>query len=550
MPLRVHCPNNCLIRMPTNRAGRIVRCPKCKSPIKIPEIPESELASGKPIPCHAKAVRPRESDPIDNANEIVSDEAADDLEIIGQSQTDASPTNSSPDGSAQQPRLPLPEVLKPVARLSPVVVTHPKNPESETGDSQAADELVPEDPAEQFVGKPVESTTVSSTTVSSRESSGDSTGAAAQTGTNEDEVIETVTGPIIDSQSNSESPDDWIDGDGIPIIVRDAKHPPTHSSKRAKSKSARASKKRNKVKTVGVDRVAVESTVDDETAVATTSTDPRRRSSVEGGIASQSESGKSAALNLVMRDPNRSADALVTATKAEQRTLPRKRVIDRVEPPKPGPRVSRPEAGSDVPSFESKLDFLPSAAQLLIDFGVGTGEFSGVRSEKDWKDRLEKANSDRKVLARFFALCLCIVSIVNMVPAIYHWYQWTQMVETMPLPRWIYLLIFVGAIHFVYAIFLAQIPDWSAMRAVSVAMLAIAFVFGFVSTGLLIGGGQGNLIDFLGIPFILNRQACIWCVAMLCLATLMSYWGGRESSNWQRAEHLLREILTTSNGQA
>jgi hypothetical protein len=84
------------------------------------------------------------------------------------------------------------------------------------------------------------------------------------------------------------------------------------------------------------------------------------------------------------------------------------------------------------------------------------------------------------------------------------------------------------------------------MRAVALAMLFMAFIFGIVSTGLLVGG-QGNLSGFLGIPYALNRQASIWCVAMLCLATLMAYWGGKESANWQRAEQLLKGILAQSN---
>ena len=131
-----------------------------------------------------------------------------------------------------------------------------------------------------------------------------------------------------------------------------------------------------------------------------------------------------------------------------------------------------------------------------------------------------------------------------MTPALYHWYHWTQLTEMMALPRWIYIQVFIGAIHLVYALFLYQINDWSAMRAVSVAMLFVAFIFGFVSTGLLVAGGDGNLTGFLGIPYMLNRQACIWCVAMLCLATLMSYWGGKESTNWQRTDALLKDILT------
>jgi hypothetical protein len=163
-----------------------------------------------------------------------------------------------------------------------------------------------------------------------------------------------------------------------------------------------------------------------------------------------------------------------------------------------------------------------------------------------WEDRIRKSNAERVVLARFFALSLCAVAAINLFPAFYYWYDWSQSLEANPLPRWIYLQVFVAAIHLVYAIFLFQIPDWSAMRAVSVAMLAVAFIFGLFSTGLLVGGGQGVFAAFLGLSFVIVNRAAIWCVAMLFLATLMSYLGGRESTNWRRAEQLLEEILTGS----
>ncbi len=123
-----------------------------------------------------------------------------------------------------------------------------------------------------------------------------------------------------------------------------------------------------------------------------------------------------------------------------------------------------------------------------------------VDERPQWAERVRDSSADRVVLARFFALSLCAVALINLFPAFYFWYDWYQAVMASPLPRWIYLQVFVAAVHVVYAVFLFQIPDWSAMRTVSLAMLAIAFVFGLVSAGLLLGGGQGEIAAFWDFP--------------------------------------------------
>ena len=209
------------------------------------------------------------------------------------------------------------------------------------------------------------------------------------------------------------------------------------------------------------------------------------------------------------------------------------------EPPRPKRRnfVGRAAADSVASSGADNSGSTPSTP--FINLGDPALE---VEQEQDWEERLSTANRDRKLFARFFAICLVLVAVLNVIPAGLQWYHWAQLAESAPLPRWIYIQIFIGAIYLIYAVFLAQVPDWSALRAVSVAMLFTAFVFGIVSTGLLIGG-HGDFSGYLGVPFALNRQACIWCVAMLCVATLMSFWGGKESAHWQRAEQILQGII-------
>ena len=206
------------------------------------------------------------------------------------------------------------------------------------------------------------------------------------------------------------------------------------------------------------------------------------------------------------------------------------------EPPKP---TRLDSVGSGVVASQSAADDL-SASFISLTAPAETQE-----EEKDWEERLSVANQDRKIFAKFFAICLCLIAVLNVIPASLQWYHWTQLSDSVPLPRWIYIQLFIGSLYLIYAFFLAQIPDWSALRAVSVAMLLMAFIFGIISTGLLVGG-HGDFSGFLGIPFALNRQACIWSVAMLCVATLMSFWGGKESANWRRAEQILENICSRS----
>ena len=153
------------------------------------------------------------------------------------------------------------------------------------------------------------------------------------------------------------------------------------------------------------------------------------------------------------------------------------------------------------------------------------------------------STSDRRILARFYAIFLFCTGIFNLVPAIYLGINSDQLAIDPTWPRWVYLQIFVAGLYFIYAIYLFQLPDWSALRTIAIAMLTLAMLYGFITSGLLIGGGQGGIAQFLMLPNALSNRAAIWCVAMLCLATLISYLTGRESALWCRAEKLLNQIL-------
>ena len=424
MPLRVHCPSGCLVRMPSNRAEKVVRCPSCKLTIRIPAVPDSEKSSGKPIPIHATLIEPQPSSAPLDAGQIVED-------------------------------------IDPTAIAKVGVETSP--PTEPAGYSMTNDDSEP-------------------TKTSAPPAESDKDLAQAK-------ELDAAKSPFESDHEHSE--------------VTNATAPSPATSKPAPTPSASAS--------------------------TPSPTPPQAPAPTpQAGQASQPRLTIPAALSPVGIKKNkeqRKAELQQILSSPEPIVEFKHIEVDRTRRKKKR-RRSRPEP--------------PPVANVEDPTSIQDSQDNDI----PWEERLQESNADRVVLARFFGFALCVVAFINMVPAFYYWNDWYQAVEVTPLPRWIYLQVFVAAIHIIYAVFLFQISRWSAMRAVSVAMLVVAFVFGVISAGLLIGGGQGVVAAFLGLSFVMVKRAAIWCVVMLVLATLMSYLGGRESANWQRAELLLEEILS------
>ena len=88
MPLLVHCPNNCQIRLPSNRMGKVVRCVECQTPIRIPELDSPLLRTGNWVECRAKrAIKKTDQS---NTGEVTIQSPLPSLPI----QADRAPTNS------------------------------------------------------------------------------------------------------------------------------------------------------------------------------------------------------------------------------------------------------------------------------------------------------------------------------------------------------------------------------------------------------------------------------------------------------------------------
>ena len=164
-----------------------------------------------------------------------------------------------------------------------------------------------------------------------------------------------------------------------------------------------------------------------------------------------------------------------------------------------------------------------------------------VASGELLSDRVLRSRQDRVWISRFVALLLFGLGIANFVPVIMTDFFENDLV-LQKIPRWMYLLPFLGLLHLVYSIFLFQIPDWSALRSASVFQLICAALFGFVSVALLLGAGNGEVATFLELPFDLLQRAMIWCLVMLLVELAGSYVSGTEAASWKKMERLFQKL--------
>ena len=150
--------------------------------------------------------------------------------------------------------------------------------------------------------------------------------------------------------------------------------------------------------------------------------------------------------------------------------------------------------------------------------------------------------ADHKALSRFYGLLLALIGLLTAIPAAYFLLGYeTGAGETAP--RWIYLLLFCGALQLIYSLFLIQVTDWSALWAISFLSLVVSCMFGAAAAALLVDDGFGPVCQLLQLAFSQRKTAMLACMLGLCTSVLVSYLCGREAWMWQRLAHRVRMPL-------
>jgi hypothetical protein len=160
-------------------------------------------------------------------------------------------------------------------------------------------------------------------------------------------------------------------------------------------------------------------------------------------------------------------------------------------------------------------------------------DFKGI--ELSGSDDDGPTEDEYRFLARFFALCVAVLGLVLIVPSAMVWSGW-QAFPTYPSgSRWIFVMIFLGGLHLVYAVFLYQLAEGTALWAVAIFLLVIGCIQGVFTAGTYLDYGTGPISGFLQLPPGESATVTLWYFLHLCLAVALCYLCGRQAIWWRRS---------------
>jgi hypothetical protein len=128
-------------------------------------------------------------------------------------------------------------------------------------------------------------------------------------------------------------------------------------------------------------------------------------------------------------------------------------------------------------------------------------------------------------------------ALFAMAPAVWDIFQYAQAVERAYVARWALLVLALGVVQVAYAIYLAQLPDWTSGWVITVFALATAALYAGMLGVTLIAGDDSRLIRSLQLSeFVATGRAAIWCLCMTTVMATLAFFGGRTSLRWRLAE--------------
>jgi len=242
---------------------------------------------------------------------------------------------------------------------------------------------------------------------------------------------------------------------------------------------------------------------------------------------------------------------------AEPVSLPVKppEFTDTLRKPPPLPKRSEDRAKTLVETFERENP--PESVEEALSPSLSPAAITPVSksdpepaktdAEKERAPQLETDDvelpvrgyaADRKHVAtvRWLAAAILLTGLVGTVPAIIDIVEHTLSDSSVGLSRWACALLLVGLLQCAYAVYLVQLPDWSSVWVVTIFTLAIAASYAAMFGLTLLSSDQGHFVQLLDLADRLRGgKATAWCLIMLSLMSLTSYFSGHVAARWRNA---------------
>lgn len=483
MPLRVVCPEGCRFTAPTRQAGKQVRCPRCRTVCRIPEIDAPTEPNGERM-IILKAQRVGDSQPELKPQRRPSSEVPSVTPPpLPNAQSPKSPDTQAhatkPPSTAAQSRSNGSRERTQNSSSQPKEKQTPRQATAPVNDSATAPKTKPP------IGRPVDPRPVpeqGTPAVHVPTSDGLSTPSTVRSTDNQQH-----SGPL--SEESVSAPP-------TPLSTAARAIEPTPSPARFDGPMEESTNQRmdEAVSKEDSKEVVTDSNSTDSAVQTLTNNEPMAVEELGSGEEPQAEQGPASVLEPV----------------AAATSFPVIIVTD-----------SAPTLGRAVESVEPSVDFVSS---MSLDT-----ERLAVFEQRRHQGVFEKA---RKSVCRMIAFCILLVGLANFLLGAWQ-SGWLTNPATAQLQSWAVVLMFLGALHAAYAAFLAQIADWSAHWVAAAFLLGVAAVSAASAVLLGVAPAEHVIVRWLELPRLLQLKGAIWSICMVLMTASLAWWCGREALYWR-----------------
>ena len=139
--------------------------------------------------------------------------------------------------------------------------------------------------------------------------------------------------------------------------------------------------------------------------------------------------------------------------------------------------------------------------------------------------------------AFILSACLLAAALFGVAPAVWDVLQSFQTAEASLVARWALVVLALCIVQVAYAVYLAQLPDWTSGWVVTVFALASAALYAGLLGVTAFAGENSRLVHSLHLTeYVASGRAPIWCLCMTSIMATLAFFGGRMSLRWRQAE--------------